>query len=135
MILLQWREVIYRRYRRLLDEGSSLPQLIIVDGGKGNCPALLKVSVNWVLENKISIIGIAKKLEEIYFPNDQLPLYLDKKSTSLKIIQHMRNEAHRFGITHHRKRRLKGTFTYRVVSNRWNWGKNSYSSIETIWFY
>ena len=102
-------EVIYRRYRRLLNEGASLPQLIIVDGGKGQLSSALKSLRELGLENRISIIGIAKKLEEIYFPNDQLPLYLDKKSTSLKIIQHMRNEAHRFGITHHRKRRLKGT--------------------------
>ncbi len=102
-------EVIYRRYNRMINEGASLPQLIVVDGGKGQLSSAIKSLRKLGLENKISIIGIAKKLEEIYFPNDQLPLYLDKKSTSLKIIQQMRNEAHRFGITYHRQKRVKGT--------------------------
>jgi excinuclease ABC subunit C len=100
-------EVVYRRYKRLLDEDEELPQLIIVDGGKGQLSSALK-SLNILgLRNKIAIIGIAKRLEEIYYPNDSIPLYLDKKSESLKIIQQLRNEAHRFGITHHRNKRSK----------------------------
>jgi excinuclease ABC subunit C len=102
-------EVIERRYSRLLSEGESLPQLIIVDGGKGQLSSALIALDRIGLRGKISIIGIAKRLEEIYFPGDSIPLYIDKKSESLKLIQHLRNEAHRFGITHHRKRRDNGT--------------------------
>jgi excinuclease ABC subunit C len=102
-------EVIERRYSRLLNEGEALPQLIIVDGGKGQLGAALGALDKIGLRGKISIVGIAKRLEEIYFPGDPLPLYIDKKSESLKLIQHLRNEAHRFGITHHRKRRDDGT--------------------------
>jgi len=102
-------EVIERRYARLLAEGESLPQLIIVDGGKGQLSSALLALDKIGLRGKISIIGIAKRLEEIYFPGDSIPLYIDKKSESLKLIQHLRNEAHRFGITHHRKRRDNGT--------------------------
>lgn len=101
-------EVIYRRYKRLLDESQSLPQLIIIDGGKGQLSSALKSIDKLGLRGKITIIGIAKKLEEIYFPNDSIPLYLDKKSESLKLIQYLRNEAHRFGISHHRNKRSKG---------------------------
>jgi excinuclease ABC subunit C len=100
-------EVILRRYSRLLREGEPLPQLIIVDGGKGQLSAALKSLDILGLRGKISIIGIAKRLEEIYFPGDSVPLYLDKRSETLKVIQQARNEAHRFGITHHRKRRNK----------------------------
>ena len=100
-------EVIYRRYKRLLDENLPLPQLIIVDGGKGQLSSALKSLEKLELRGKISIIGIAKKLEEIYFPNDSIPLYIDKKSETLKLIQYMRDEAHRFGITHHRGKREK----------------------------
>lgn len=100
-------EVIYRRYKRLLEEKQSLPQLIIIDGGKGQLSSALKSLDKLALRGKISIIGVAKKLEEIYFPGDPIPLYLDKKSESLKLIQHLRNEAHRFGITHHRNKRSK----------------------------
>jgi len=102
-------EVIYRRYKRLLDEQADLPQLIVIDGGKGQLSAAVKSLDTLGLRGKISIVGIAKKLEEIYFPGDSLPLYIDKKSESLKIIQHLRDEAHRFGITHHRNQRDKGT--------------------------
>ncbi|MFM2284904.1 MAG: UvrABC system protein [Bacteroidota bacterium] len=102
-------EVIERRYTRLLQENEPLPQLIIVDGGKGQLGAALGALDKIGLRGKISIVGIAKRLEEIYFPGDPLPLYIDKKSESLKLIQHLRNEAHRFGITHHRKRRDLGT--------------------------
>jgi len=102
-------EIIYRRYKRLLEEQKSLPQLIIVDGGKGQLSAAIKSLGKLGLTGKMTVIGIAKKLEEIYYPNDPLPLYLDKKSETLRIIQQMRDEAHRFGITHHRRRREKGT--------------------------
>lgn len=102
-------EIILRRYSRLLNEKKDLPQLIVVDGGKGQLSAAVKSLQKLDLYGKITIIGIAKRLEEIYFPNDPLPLYLNKKSESLKLIQHLRDEAHRFGITHHRKRMEKGT--------------------------
>ncbi|MCC5922311.1 MAG: excinuclease ABC subunit C [Crocinitomicaceae bacterium] len=101
-------EAIYRRYKRLLEENASLPQLLIVDGGKGQLSAGVKALEMLNLNGKIPIVGIAKRLEEIFFPGDSLPLYLDKKSESLKVIQHMRNEAHRFGIEHHRNKRSKG---------------------------
>lgn len=100
-------EVVHRRYKRLLDEGSDLPQLIIIDGGKGQLSAAVKSLEILGLKGKIAILGIAKRLEEIYFPNDSVPLYLDKKSETLKIIQRLRNEAHRFGIAHHRNKRSK----------------------------
>jgi len=100
-------EVVYRRYKRLLDEAQPLPQLIIIDGGKGQLSSALKSLDVLGLRGKIAIVGIAKRLEEIYFPEDPIPLYLDKKSESLKIIQQLRNEAHRFGITLHRNKRSK----------------------------
>ena len=100
-------EVIYRRYKRLIDENKKLPQLIIIDGGKGQLNAALKSLDKLEIKNKIAIIGIAKRLEEIYFPGDKIPLYLDKNSETLKIIQKARNEAHRFGITFHRNKRSK----------------------------
>ncbi len=98
-------EVVFRRYKRLLNEGESLPQLIVIDGGKGQLSSALKSLDILGLRRKIAIIGIAKRLEEIYFPDDPIPLYLDKKSETLKIIQQLRNEAHRFGITFHRNKR------------------------------
>ncbi|MFM1878700.1 MAG: hypothetical protein RLZZ241_1566 [Bacteroidota bacterium] len=102
-------EVVFRRYRRLLDEAEPLPQLIVIDGGKGQLSAALKSLEQLGLRGKIAIIGIAKRLEELYFPEDPIPLYLDKKSESLKVIQQLRNEAHRFGITHHRNKRSKAS--------------------------
>jgi len=102
-------EIILRRYGRLIKEKKELPQLIVIDGGKGQLSAAVKSLQKLDLYGKITIIGIAKRLEEIYFPNDPVPLYLNKKSESLKVIQHLRDEAHRFGITHHRKRLEKGT--------------------------
>lgn len=102
-------EIIYRRYKRVLEENLSLPQLIVIDGGKGQLSAALESLDKLGLRGKIGIIGIAKRLEEIYFPNDSVPLYLDKRSESLKVIQQIRDEAHRFGITHHRNKRDKGT--------------------------
>jgi excinuclease ABC subunit C len=100
-------EVVYRRYHRLLSESTPLPQLVIIDGGKGQLSAAMKSIAMLGLEGKITVVGIAKKLEEIYFPNDSLPIYIDKKSESLKLIQQARNEAHRFGITFHRNQRSK----------------------------
>lgn len=101
-------EVVYRRYKRLLDEEQPLPQLIIIDGGKGQLSSALKSLEDLDLRGKIAIIGIAKRLEELFYPGDSIPLYLDKKSETLKVIQQLRNEAHRFGITHHRDKRSKG---------------------------
>lgn len=103
-------EVIYRRYSRLLEEKQALPQLIVIDGGKGQLGAAVNSLKKLKLFGKIAIIGIAKRLEEIYFPGDPLPLYLDKRSETLKVIQHIRDEAHRFGITHHRNKRSRETF-------------------------
>ena len=102
-------EIIYRRYKRLQDENKKLPQLIVIDGGKGQLSSAIKSLKKLDLIGKIAIIGIAKKLEEIYFPGDSIPIYIDKKSESLKLIQQLRDEAHRFGITHHRKKMEKGT--------------------------
>ncbi|WP_047549857.1 excinuclease ABC subunit UvrC [Psychroserpens sp. Hel_I_66] len=100
-------EVVYRRYKRLVEEEQPLPQLIIIDGGKGQLSSALKSLDALNLRKKIAIIGIAKRLEELFYPDDPIPLYLDKKSETLKVIQHLRNEAHRFGIEHHRNRRSK----------------------------
>ena len=100
-------EVVYRRYKRLLEEEASLPQLIVIDGGKGQLSSAVKSLDLLGLRGKISIVGIAKRLEEIYFPGDSIPLYLDKRSESLKILQRARDEAHRFGITFHRQKRSK----------------------------
>jgi excinuclease ABC subunit C len=100
-------EVVFRRYKRLLNEAQDLPQLIVIDGGKGQLSSALKSLDVLGLRGKIAIIGIAKRLEEIYFPEDPIPLYLDKKSETLKIIQQLRNEAHRFGISFHRNKRSK----------------------------
>lgn len=99
------REIVYRRYRRVLDENGKLPDLIVIDGGKGQLGAALESLKQLQIEDKVQIIGIAKRLEEIFSPGDPVPLYVDKNSTSLKIIQHIRNEAHRFGITFHRLKR------------------------------
>lgn len=98
-------EVVFRRYKRLLEEGDDLPQLVIIDGGKGQLSSAMKSLDKLGLREEIGIIGIAKKLEEIYFPNDSVPLYLDKNSPALRIIQHLRDEAHRFGISFHRQKR------------------------------
>ena len=102
-------EVVLRRYGRLKKEKKPLPQLLIIDGGKGQISSAMKSLEKLKLASKISVIGIAKRLEEIYYPHDPVPLYLDKRSETLKIIQQLRNEAHRFGITHHRKKRIKAS--------------------------
>jgi len=102
-------EAVYRRYKRLLDENEQLPQLIIIDGGKGQLSSAVKSLKKLDIYHKVAIIGIAKRLEELFYPGDQYPLYLDKKSETLKIIQQLRDEAHRFGITFHRKKRDQGT--------------------------
>jgi len=104
-------EVVFRRYRRLLDEDEPLPQLIVIDGGKGQLSSAVHSLDLLGLTGKIAIIGIAKRLEEIYFPNDTTPIYLDKRSESLRLIQQLRDEAHRFGITFHRKKRSKAMIT------------------------
>ena len=104
-------EVVFRRYKRMLDEKSVLPSLIIIDGGKGQLSSSIKALKKLKLENTIAILGIAKRLEEIFYPNDPIPLYLNKKSETLKVIQQMRNEAHRFAITFHRNKRSKQALT------------------------
>ena len=105
------QEVVYRRYKRLLDEKQDLPNLIVIDGGKGQLSSAVKSLKELNLDNKISVLGIAKRLEELYFPNDSIPLYLNKKSETLKVIQQLRNEAHRFGISFHRDKRSKSSLT------------------------
>lgn len=102
------REVLTRRYSRLLSEGADLPQLVVLDGGKGQLSAGIEVLDSLGLRHQIAMIGIAKSLNEIYFPGDSLPLYIDKNSETLKVVQRLRDEAHRFGITHHRNKRSKG---------------------------
>jgi len=101
------KEVLTRRYTRLMEEGEDLPQLIVVDGGKGQLSAAVEALDEIGLRGTIAVVGIAKRLEEIYFPGDSVPLYIDKNSESLRVVQHLRDEAHRFGITHHRNRRSK----------------------------
>lgn len=108
------REVLTRRYTRLMEEGQELPQLIVVDGGKGQLSAAVEALDSIGLRGKIAVVGIAKRLEEIYFPGDSIPLYIDKNSESLRIVQHLRDEAHRFGITHHRNRRSKNAISSRL---------------------
>ncbi len=103
------KEVVFRRYKRMLDEGEALPNLIVIDGGKGQLSSAVESMKELGIYGKIPVLGIAKRLEELYYPEDELPLYIDKKSETLKIIQQIRDEAHRFGITHHRSRRDKGT--------------------------
>jgi excinuclease ABC subunit C len=102
-------EAVLRRYRRVLDEDTGLPQLIVIDGGKGQLSSAMKSLKLLGIDKQVTVIGIAKRLEELYYPGDQYPMYLDKKSETLKVIQHLRDEAHRFGITFHRKKRDKGT--------------------------
>ncbi|TWR23876.1 excinuclease ABC subunit C [Mucilaginibacter pallidiroseus] len=102
-------EAVHRRYRRMLDEGTELPQLIIIDGGKGQLSSAMKSLRLLGIDKQVTVIGIAKRLEELFYPGDQYPLYLDKRSETLKVIQQLRDEAHRFGITAHRKKRDKGT--------------------------
>ena len=105
------QEIVYRRYSRLLKEKQSLPELVIIDGGKGQLSSALKALIELKLDKKIALIGIAKRLEDIYFPNESIPLYLDKRSETLKLIQNLRNEAHRFSLKHHRKKRSSSFLT------------------------
>jgi len=109
-------EAVLRRYKRMINEGETLPQLIVIDGGKGQLSSALKSLKLLGIEKQVTIIGIAKRLEELYYPGDQYPLYLDKKSETLKVIQYLRDEAHRFGITFHRKKRDKGTLVTELES-------------------
>jgi excinuclease ABC subunit C len=108
-------EALTRRYSRLIEQKHSLPQLIVIDGGKGQLSSSVKALKDLGIYGKVAIIGIAKRLEEIFYPEDNLPLYLDKKSETLRVIQHMRDEAHRFGITHHRNQRSKGTIASKLT--------------------
>ena len=101
-------EIVFRRYKRLMVENISLPDLIVIDGGKGQLSSSVKALLDLGIYGKVAIIGIAKRLEEIYFPNDEFPIHINKKSESLKLLQHLRNEAHRFAITFHRSKRSKG---------------------------
>ena len=110
------KEVLTRRYTRLMEEGQELPQLVIVDGGKGQLSAAVEALEAIGLRGKIALVGIAKRLEEIYFPGDSVPLYINKNSDSLRVVQHLRDEAHRFGITHHRDRRSKSQTVSRLDS-------------------
>lgn len=103
------KEAVFRRYHRLLEEDADLPQLVVIDGGKGQLSAAMESLKKLNLENEIQLISIAKRLEEIYYPNDSIPLHLNVKSETLKVLQHIRDEAHRFGITFHRHIRDKGT--------------------------
>ncbi|MBW7844111.1 MAG: excinuclease ABC subunit C [Bacteroidia bacterium] len=109
------REVVYRRYKRMLDENQKLPDLLVIDGGKGQLSSAISSLKELNLYGKIPVLGIAKRLEELYYPEDELPLYLNKKSETLKVIQQLRDEAHRFGITHHRNRRSKNTFQSELI--------------------
>ena len=102
------KEVLHRRYSRMMSEGESLPDMVVVDGGKGQLSAAVEAFDEMGIRGQVALVGIAKRLEEIYFPGDSFPLYIDKKSPSLRVVQHLRDEAHRFGITHHRLRRSKG---------------------------
>ena len=104
------KEVVFRRYRRVLDDGDPLPQLILIDGGKGQLSSALQSLDELGIRGKVAIIGIAERLEELFYPGDSAPLYIDKRSETLKVLQHARNEAHRFGITHHRNKRSKNSF-------------------------
>ncbi|MCB9267060.1 MAG: excinuclease ABC subunit C, partial [Lewinellaceae bacterium] len=110
------KEVVHRRYRRMLDEGDTLPQLVIIDGGKGQLSAAVESLETLGIRDKVTVIGIAKRLEEIFFPGDSIPLYIDKKSESLKLIQQARNEAHRFAITFHRTKRSQNFTTTELTS-------------------
>ncbi len=110
------KEVVYRRYKRLKEENQDLPQLVIIDGGKGQLSAAYAILKELELENKILMIGIAKRLEEIFFPEDPIPLYINKKSETLKVIQHARNEAHRFAITFHRDQRSRNALGTELTS-------------------
>lgn len=112
------KEVLHRRYSRMMSEGQELPQLVVVDGGKGQLSAAVEAFDEMGIRGKVALIGIAKRLEEIYFPGDSLPLYIDKKSESLRVIQALRDEAHRFGITHHRLRRSKSQISSKLDSIR-----------------
>jgi excinuclease ABC subunit C len=116
-------EAVYRRYRRMIDEGNTLPNLIVIDGGKGQLSSAVNSLNKLGIYGQVPIVGIAKRLEEIYFPEDTLPLYINKKSESLKLIQRIRDEAHRFGITAHRMKRSKGQTTSELTTIKGIGGK------------
>ena len=104
-------EIVYRRYKRLLDEKTPLPDLVVIDGGKGQLSSAVEALKRLEIYGQVPIIGIAKRLEEVYYPHDEFPIHISKKSESLKLLQHVRNEAHRFAITFHRNKRSKSAIT------------------------
>jgi excinuclease ABC subunit C len=126
------REVVYRRYKRVLDDNDSLPDLIVIDGGKGQLSAAVESMKLLGIYGKVPVLGIAKRLEELYYPEDELPLYINKKSETLKVIQQIRDEAHRFGITHHRKRRSKAAFDSELLQIKGVGEKNMKLLLEAL---
>jgi excinuclease ABC subunit C len=104
-------EIVYRRYKRLMEENTDLPDLVVIDGGKGQLSSAVSALKKLEIYGQVPVIGIAKRLEEIYFPHDEFPIHISKKSESLKLLQHIRNEAHRFAITFHRSKRSKGAIS------------------------
>ena len=132
------KEVVYRRYRRLLDEGVPLPQLIIIDGGKGQLSAAMESIEALGISDEVSVFGLAKRMEELFRPNHSKSIVLDRRSKGLKLVQHMRDEAHRFGITHHRNKRSKNSFNTElseikgIGEKTWTLLLQEYKSVEKI---
>ena len=132
------KEVVYRRYRRLLDEGLMLPQLIIIDGGKGQLSAAMESIDELGVSHQVSVFGLAKRMEELFRPNHSRSIVLDRRSKGLKLVQHMRDEAHRFGITHHRNKRSKNSFSTElseikgIGEKTWTFLLQEYKSVEQI---
>ena len=126
-------EVVFRRYRRLLEEDEPLPQLVVIDGGKGQLSSAMKSIRKLEIEDKLTVIGIAKRLEEIYFPGDSVPIYINKKSESLKLIQQTRNEAHRFAISFHRDKRSQNFLNTELTTIPGIGKKNIRKTTETLW--
>jgi excinuclease ABC subunit C len=132
------KEVVFRRYRRLLDEGESLPQLIIIDGGKGQLSAAMESIELLGISDEVSVFGLAKRMEELFRPNHSKSILLDRRSKGLKLVQHMRDEAHRFGITHHRNKRSKNSFQTELAEingigeKTWTLLLKEFKSVEKI---
>jgi excinuclease ABC subunit C len=132
------KEVVFRRYRRLLDEGVTLPQLIIIDGGKGQLSAAMESIEELGITDQVSVFGLAKRMEELFRPNHSKSIVLDRRSKGLKLVQHMRDEAHRFGITHHRNKRSKNSFQTELSAIKgigektWTLLLQEYKSVEKI---
>jgi len=132
------KEVVYRRYRRLIDEGVPLPQLIIIDGGKGQLSSAMESIEELGISDQVSVFGLAKRMEELFRPNHSRSIVLDRRSKGLKLVQHMRDEAHRFGITHHRNKRSKNSFNTElseikgIGEKTWTLLLQEYKSVEKI---